>query len=290
MKSIRGMFMTSNDSSYTKYHKIYNETKQTRKFTMELSHMEHFSLYEYSRFSNKSIKALLLQALEHCMFNDIDFISFLVQSGNLSRSMKELYEAERKRLDEKQRIRDIEAEKARLIEIQAQEKLAEEQKIKEEEAREQELVRLKEIEIAKVKEIQARILNLKARFKASKEVETPVIVKKNEDKKPPLKNHRIKFLSGIAPAKPKEVKKPEKQVTVKAQPVKEPKQMSMLEEVSKLTEKEKVKPRQSKQPDSKLKNSKQGKPDDKQEFGPGSKGVSNSVGKTKKAKPKNNKK
>ncbi len=260
-------------TSYTKYHKLYNESKSTKKFTMELNELERFGLNEYAKFKNKKLKELLLDCLEKAMFTDKDYVKSLGTAGSAIKSIKQLYEAEQKRL-------------------------ANEQKTKEKGARRQELARLRKVEKARAKEIQAKILNLKSRVKASKEVEIPVTAKKTEDKKPPLKNHRMKFLTGITQAKPKEAPRFEKQVIVKTQPVKEPpKQMSILEEVEKLTEKEKVKLGQSKKPDIKLKNSKQGKSDDKLEFGPGSKGVSNSMGKpkkikrvTKKSKPKNNKK
>lgn len=279
-------------SSYTKYHKAYNETKQTRKFTMELSHIEHYSLHEYAKFKKMPIKALLLQALEKIMFNDIDFISFLVQAGNLSKSMTELYQTERKRLNDRQKAREEQARKEELERLKDEEvKRHEAEKLKLEElenngtegvkeikkAEQQEEIRIKEMQGARAKEIQVKILNLKSRTKVSEEIEIPVTAEKNEHKNPPVKNHRMKFLSGITPAEPKKVIKPEKIIATKVKPVKVPEQMSILEEVAKATEKEKVKPEQGKQPNNKLKNSKQGKPDDKQEFGPGSKGVSKNV-------------
>jgi len=336
---------------------------------MELNHVEHFSLYEYSRFKNKSLKALLVETLEKTMFNDVDFISFLVQSGNLSKSMNELYQAEKKRLIDKQKAREEQAAKEEIERLRLEELEKEEtEKLKQEQVEIQELERLKEIEEAKTKEIQAKDLNSEPEVKEENKAETPVKTKKT-DKKEPLKNHRMKFLTGITPAKPKEIVKPENPVTVKKkpvklsvkkakktksikqnikvsspekliQPVRVPQQMSILDEVAKVTEREEAQPGKSKKPvkkvkpglirkpDNKAKDFKQSKTSDekelipfskrlsnllkgkeiinigksakavkpdKSEFGPGSKGVSNSLARKpvkagKKAKSKKGKK
>jgi hypothetical protein len=224
-------------SSYTKYHKDYNESKSTKKFTMELNELERFGLNEYAKFKNKKLKILLLDCLEKVMFTDKDYVKSLGTAGSTVKSIKQLYEAEQKRL-------------------------ADEQKAKEKKVRKQELARLRKIEKAKAKEKQAKALNVKA--------ETPVKAKKTEDKKPPVKN-RMKFLSEIVSEKPKQT------VSIKTKPVKVPEQMSILEEVAKATEKEEAQPGKSKKPINKAKNSKQAEGKDKQEFGSGSKGVSNSV-------------